>query len=348
MFLGLRPEWASTEEPFQVGGWTACLFSQVASRGLHGLEACITASGLGWGLLLLGRPWCWSQGLKRPTCVPVRTHDTTPQGEAGVVVPDDGYLRKAQQLLHKHKALLIADEVSGLGRAGSEGKLWHGAWHCTTMALYPPVGRERWQGNVVATAWVVGVVWERQRRRAPVMHPHTHHNTVLCCHAPCQCRCRRGWRARGACWPATGRASSQTSLSWARHSAAACECLSLSQGTWACCGPRALPGSMGHWVMACKGLSCPPDAPSQPPLTHATTIRLTPRPSSHRPQLPRVRGAGAGRDHADHWPGAARLHLWRQPSGGARGAGGAAGGVGPMVPGSRHWVQMDLSLASST
>ena len=35
------------------------------------------------------------------------------QGEAGVVVPDEGYLRKAQQLLHMHNALLIADEVRG-------------------------------------------------------------------------------------------------------------------------------------------------------------------------------------------------------------------------------------------
>mmetsp|Transcript_5519 Transcript_5519/g.9590 ORF Transcript_5519/g.9590 Transcript_5519/m.9590 type:complete len:454 (-) Transcript_5519:507-1868(-) len=41
------------------------------------------------------------------------------QGEAGVVVPDDGYLREAQKLLHKHKALLIADEVqTGLCRTG--------------------------------------------------------------------------------------------------------------------------------------------------------------------------------------------------------------------------------------
>ncbi|EFN56647.1 hypothetical protein CHLNCDRAFT_57535 [Chlorella variabilis] len=41
------------------------------------------------------------------------------QGEAGVVVPDDGYLKKAQELLHKHNALLIADEVqTGLCRTG--------------------------------------------------------------------------------------------------------------------------------------------------------------------------------------------------------------------------------------
>lgn len=33
------------------------------------------------------------------------------QGEAGVVVPDDGYLNAAHKLLKKHNALLIADEV---------------------------------------------------------------------------------------------------------------------------------------------------------------------------------------------------------------------------------------------
>jgi ornithine--oxo-acid transaminase len=33
------------------------------------------------------------------------------QGEAGVVVPDDGYLAKAQKLLREHNALLICDEV---------------------------------------------------------------------------------------------------------------------------------------------------------------------------------------------------------------------------------------------
>lgn len=32
-------------------------------------------------------------------------------GEAGVVVPDDGYLKQAHALLKKHNALLIADEV---------------------------------------------------------------------------------------------------------------------------------------------------------------------------------------------------------------------------------------------
>jgi len=41
------------------------------------------------------------------------------QGEAGVVVPDDGYLRKVRELCTKHNVLMIADEVqTGLGRTG--------------------------------------------------------------------------------------------------------------------------------------------------------------------------------------------------------------------------------------
>ncbi|MCF8336336.1 MAG: ornithine--oxo-acid transaminase [Bacteroidales bacterium] len=41
------------------------------------------------------------------------------QGEAGVIVPDDGYLRKAYDLCKKHNVLFIADEVqTGMGRTG--------------------------------------------------------------------------------------------------------------------------------------------------------------------------------------------------------------------------------------
>ena len=41
------------------------------------------------------------------------------QGEAGVVVPDQGYLSGAHKLLKEHQALLIADEVQcGLARSG--------------------------------------------------------------------------------------------------------------------------------------------------------------------------------------------------------------------------------------
>lgn len=41
------------------------------------------------------------------------------QGEAGVYVPDDGYLKKAYEICKKHNVLFIADEVqTGLGRTG--------------------------------------------------------------------------------------------------------------------------------------------------------------------------------------------------------------------------------------
>ena len=41
------------------------------------------------------------------------------QGEAGVVVPDEGYLRSAYEMCHKHNVLFIADEVqTGIARTG--------------------------------------------------------------------------------------------------------------------------------------------------------------------------------------------------------------------------------------
>lgn len=41
------------------------------------------------------------------------------QGEAGVIVPPDGYLTKVRELCTKHNVLMIADEIqSGLGRTG--------------------------------------------------------------------------------------------------------------------------------------------------------------------------------------------------------------------------------------
>lgn len=48
------------------------------------------------------------------------------QGEAGVVVPPEGFLRGAKQLCEKHGALLIADEIqTGLGRTG---RMFASAW----------------------------------------------------------------------------------------------------------------------------------------------------------------------------------------------------------------------------
>jgi ornithine--oxo-acid transaminase len=68
-------------------------------------------------------------GLQRPSCRTCQAQAPTtpcacalglralPQGEAGVVVPADGYMRQAQGLLKQHNALLISDEVqTGLCR----------------------------------------------------------------------------------------------------------------------------------------------------------------------------------------------------------------------------------------
>ncbi|GBF93926.1 hypothetical protein Rsub_06175 [Raphidocelis subcapitata] len=51
------------------------------------------------------------------------------QGEAGVIIPDAGYLRRAHEMLRRHGALLIADEVqTGLARTGKMlAQEWDGA-----------------------------------------------------------------------------------------------------------------------------------------------------------------------------------------------------------------------------
>jgi len=41
------------------------------------------------------------------------------QGEAGIIIPEEGYLKKCEALCRKHKLLLVVDEIqSGLGRTG--------------------------------------------------------------------------------------------------------------------------------------------------------------------------------------------------------------------------------------
>lgn len=41
------------------------------------------------------------------------------QGEAGVVVPDEGYLRGVREICSRYNVLFIADEIqTGLGRTG--------------------------------------------------------------------------------------------------------------------------------------------------------------------------------------------------------------------------------------
>jgi ornithine--oxo-acid transaminase len=96
--------------------------------------------GLTYGALSLsGRPEIWQEGFKPvvPDCAIVPFNDLSAlenelkkgdvaafivepiQGEAGVVIPSDDYLPKAQQLCRQHGALFVLDEIqTGLGRTG--------------------------------------------------------------------------------------------------------------------------------------------------------------------------------------------------------------------------------------
>ena len=48
------------------------------------------------------------------------------QGEAGVIIPPDGYLKQVSQICKENNVLLIADEIqTGLGRTGKLFASWH-------------------------------------------------------------------------------------------------------------------------------------------------------------------------------------------------------------------------------
>jgi ornithine--oxo-acid transaminase len=58
------------------------------------------------------------------------------QGEAGVIIPDDGYLSQCAALCKKYNVLLIADEIqSGLGRTGKRLACDHDGVHADILIL---------------------------------------------------------------------------------------------------------------------------------------------------------------------------------------------------------------------
>jgi ornithine--oxo-acid transaminase len=74
------------------------------------------------------------------------------QGEAGVVLPPDGYLRAARRLCSEHGVLLIADEIqSGLGRTGRTFACDHEDVVPDLYVLGKALG-----GGIVALSAVVG------------------------------------------------------------------------------------------------------------------------------------------------------------------------------------------------
>lgn len=80
---------------------------------LQGCTVAVTGANAGRCLLFVCGITCLTYPPPHPSHMP--------QGEAGVVIPSDGYLAEAQKLLKAHNALLIADEVqTGLCRTGED------------------------------------------------------------------------------------------------------------------------------------------------------------------------------------------------------------------------------------
>ncbi len=90
------------------------------------------------------------------------------QGEAGVIVPPEGYLRAVREICDRHNVLLIADEIqSGLGRAG---KLFAYEWEGIKPDLVT-IGKAL-SGGMMPVSAVVG-----RREVLGLFQPGTHGST---------------------------------------------------------------------------------------------------------------------------------------------------------------------------
>ncbi|TBO55326.1 ornithine--oxo-acid transaminase [Streptomyces kasugaensis] len=90
------------------------------------------------------------------------------QGEAGVIIPDDGYLTGVRELTRRHGCLFIADEIqSGLGRTGSTLAVDHESVVPDVVLLGKALG-----GGIVPVSAVVA-----RREVLGVLHPGEHGST---------------------------------------------------------------------------------------------------------------------------------------------------------------------------
>ncbi|MEU7180829.1 MULTISPECIES: ornithine--oxo-acid transaminase [Streptomyces] len=90
------------------------------------------------------------------------------QGEAGVIIPDDGYLTGVRELTRRHGCLFIADEIqSGLGRTGNTLAVDHEAVVPDVVLLGKALG-----GGIVPVSAVVA-----RREVLGVLHPGEHGST---------------------------------------------------------------------------------------------------------------------------------------------------------------------------
>ncbi|MEZ5116458.1 MAG: ornithine--oxo-acid transaminase [Candidatus Nanopelagicales bacterium] len=90
------------------------------------------------------------------------------QGEAGVIIPPEGYLRAARELTERHGVLLVADEVqSGLGRTGTTFAVDHEGVAPDLYLLGKALG-----GGILPVSAVVG-----RREVLGVLRPGEHGST---------------------------------------------------------------------------------------------------------------------------------------------------------------------------
>lgn len=92
------------------------------------------------------------------------------QGEAGVIIPPDGYLRDVATICRRHGALLVLDEIqSGLGRLGT-------LWGCDREGIAPDVllvGKGLSGGCIPVSAVVATPHVFEPLNRDPVLHTST-------------------------------------------------------------------------------------------------------------------------------------------------------------------------------
>ncbi len=107
------------------------------------------------------------------------------QGEGGIIVPPDGYLKRIRAACDKHGALFIADEVqSGYGRSGYMFACEHEGVSPDMMTIAKAMG-----GGVMPLGAVVGrkEIWDAIFSANPLSHTSTFGGNALACAAGLAC-----------------------------------------------------------------------------------------------------------------------------------------------------------------
>jgi putrescine aminotransferase len=102
------------------------------------------------------------------------------QSEAGVIIPENGYLKAVSDMCHYHGAFLIVDEIStGMGRTGA----W---WRCQTECMEPDMllaGKALGGGILPVSALIATAAAFRPFNKEPLLHTATFSGSPLACAA---------------------------------------------------------------------------------------------------------------------------------------------------------------------